>query len=652
MSNSVNVQKEALTREVRELGLLQRSYSQTKGALKSCAKIVVSLTEAVILGGYTPLKAVVVKSVGIAARLFGRQANATHHTRYGVVNSSFGEMRSITTAGPAVNEEAIEEFSSAGRALQLPKAVGINPSSNAQIATYEGISFLPEQSVECSPLIFHPKELVKKSTQFMVDPRERRATHALVSKRSYLRFIATQTVATIKGNTYLIMRVAQLGTLYISKTLVDSMAKNQGMDPASWSYAIVTGLGAKVASDTVCALAHRYLTFRADRRAVEVTKDLESAVECMKVLDAFPQEKGSLEKIVFPLSLLCNEEDKIHFAMPSYKSRTEALDPRREFSAWELPALETFEPALSEEDEIARLEVTRAFFRRDLQFALDLRANGKFLVNISPHMARHLAKMLGAAYLGRYVGVNAAAGASLLVILLKFYPDLFSQLGRPAPFGVQQMQVTRIAKRMGIKKPVHVHTPPRGSLQVCAAPYVTYGVGSGPGRAIITAPSHEAFKEVEEFIFSHEVAHLKKNDNFTDAFVSIGALVGCNLLLDSLGFNPATHLETLVQGVLVSSTARGVKSAVSRRFEARADMLAISSAPAEERALLIKQGIDWLKDMRLKHIALRSQTNIPKLLQLFNKITISPEGDYRLDRDHPSFSARIHALEELGKKSA
>lgn len=651
MSGAVNSNRDVLAQEVQQLGLLHRSYTKTKGALGSCAKIAFSLTEAVLLGGYTPIKAVAVKSLGFVARLFAGQANATHHTRTGIVTSSFGEMRSIRIGGGEVNEEAVEEFCAAARAMQLP-SIGIAPASaSSPLAAYEGISCLPEQSVQCNPLIFYPKKVLKKSTQFMVDPRERHATHALVSNRSYLRFIAMQTAASIKGNTFLIMRVAQLGTFYISKVCVDSFAQAQEIDPASWSYAILTGLCAKVAGDTVGALVHRYFTRRADRHAVESTRDLKSAVECLKVLDAFPQEQNCLEKAVFPLSLLCNEQDKLLFAMPSYKSRIKELDPRGEFSAWEPPALETFEPKMSEEAEIARLQETRLVLRRDLQFAMGVKENGNLLITLSPHLAFSLTKKLGLAYFRRSLGWKALAAVSLCGIFVEFYPGLNPKLGQPSPHSMSQTQVTAIAQRMGIKKPVYVYMHPRDSLQACATPYVAHGVGSGPGHAVINVPPHKEFAKFEGFIFSHEVAHLKHGDGFTNRFVQIGALLGCNLLLDNF-FNPTTHLETLVQGVIVSSTAKRVKSAVIRRCEARADMTAISSAPMEERGALIQQGVDFLNDLRSKELVFRSQTNVPKLLQLYRKIIISPEGDNRLDTDHPPHTARIHALEELRKKSA
>jgi len=142
----------------------------------------------------------------------------------------------------------------------------------------------------------------------------------------------------------------------------------------------------------------------------------------------------------------------------------------------------------------------------------------------------------------------------------------------------------------------------------------------------------------QEFSIAHELFHIKLNDavtiNLLAAAVTLVAAIALTILFPHLPFFSVTMQWT---PLLVGFVAQG---AFSKFCEKRADLLALSvcSEDAKNNAYKLFEGL------RVLHKQHREATNVSILVSLWRRITITPDGDYRLGFAHPSFSERVRYL--------
>ncbi|MBI2743524.1 MAG: hypothetical protein HYX48_06375 [Chlamydiales bacterium] len=655
------VAKEALKAEVHQLGRVQRGYMRIKGVLRSCFNILTSLGEVVIIGSETPVRATAGKAFRSALTAIVRDIQVDGYNDFGRIQRS-GSRTTISSGGGLVNFPLIRTLQSDARYGMGLKGgvVLLGPDVSGVLTSPKSFSFSEDLQISCAAPLFFDSEVVQRMALRLEDPRERRSIHALVSRHEYGRFHGVQALAFIKMNGNLIIQIAELATFYLAKAAGDSAAKNYEIDPATWTFAILTGLCAKGVSELVGAILTRALCYRADRMAVGVTRDPRSAVESLKILKAIPQERNWAERAILPLEILFTSNSKKLMLLPSMESRIKNLDPQGEYSEWEIPSLASLELAISDEEQLKVLVAMRQDLNQELAIALALKQNGSLLLKLGRSEAKRLLKALLLGYFVRsHFGLKAVAIASMATILTNLYPGLLEETSVVIPPAAQralnlspsirswgeELDVSRIAKEMGIKKQIQVRSRSQGgcgSQQTCEAEsaYAARGTSMGPGRALVFSSSTPMPAFYKRFILRHELAHIKHGDTLMVDLAYLVTTLAANTLLDACGCAPTGVFEAAQQGMLIRFAAQGSQTLALTRIEARADRFALLSTPQEERAQLRVEGESSIKELQKMLLQVRNDPSAPLLMRLFRKIQISREGDLRFNFTHPSFSER------------
>ncbi len=630
---------DALRQDVREHTCMARGTLRLKAAAKSCMTLAFSAVEAVGIGSSSPLKAVAIRGYGLFARIFFQQTNVDAYTTFGRKQTS--TFSSTTTCGGIgehdVHDSLIRSLSYRAREMGLSGFALARGSDTSPILIHsEAASFYPEKVLTCHPCLFYTPERGERAAKQTFDPEERRFVRQLSSHWASAEFLGVQSLASIKMNVHLLIVATQLAALFFGKMAADRLAGNLDLDSSGWTFTLFTGFFSKGVATCATSLVHRFFCFRADRAAVEITKHKYGAVQCLHILKNAPKQLTALEKalvyLTHPNLLL----------LPSPEARIRHLDPQGEISAPEYS-----EPVLSEEQEALRLLATRNM----LAPALALRTNVRIIQQLSKQQLKNAVKFLASSYVStRYVGPKITLAMAVFMLYYRLTPRLQEEAlyslppqlrptscSQELPFSPEQTIVTQAAHELGIRKPVQVREQQVGH---CSA----HGIGFGPGQAVIKTTKNTPHNS---FVLRHELAHIRRSDNFLGIDLpALGTFLTLNLLLDS----PEGVLATLAQGAFVMTAVKVVLIFSSRRFEARADIDAVMTAPADQRSALIADGLRFFREERARNRAVRQNQDLPFVLCLLARVETTSAGDTRFDFMHPSLTQRSEALLALQKR--
>ncbi|MEI6243027.1 MAG: M48 family metalloprotease, partial [Chlamydiota bacterium] len=182
---------------------------------------------------------------------------------------------------------------------------------------------------------------------------------------------------------------------------------------------------------------------------------------------------------------------------------------------------------------------------------------------------------------------------------------------------------------------------------------------------------NHASKAEQEFILAHEISHIKKHDSLTRMCTSIlisltarKALLALfpslehyksKILSDVLDWRLAIKLMpislffiSITSPVsLISEIIHKVTFPVFSRWREKCADLSAASVTSKK---VILAGCNFFDKTRKTNIDYRNKPNIPFIESLRRKITISVNGDNRLDMEHPSLQTRVNYLKPLASQ--
>lgn len=639
-----------------KLAEMEKAYAQTtkvKQVLGSCWSIAHKIGEGIYLGFKSPIQGVALRAIGFVANQFKDQV-AARNCEVGHIAFDGG----ITAGGGAgvIDRNIIRTMNWNAKKMGLslkgafPEAgITTRESSTIAVAGTESLSFLPVKAISLNRLLLQDRNEVQRQTKlFRQDSQEKDIVEvmgSLTRKPGYVEFMGTRCLAAIKSNAPLIEKGVELAAFYVAKTAADYATQKSEMDPSSWSFAVVTGLFASSMANLAKRLIVRRHTYKFDREAVKTTEDLQSAVECLRIVGTSNKKLRQSQPGTYRMFQLES------LLLPSEEDRIKALDPDNSIPKTdELELFETQPEPLTpkEQSEYLKLKYFRLSNMKDVQLLVALKENKTLFRQLLKDTTKWCVKTGLISY---GIRQNPIRGL-ILAFLLQSFPKFRAQLNpfnkvNFRPYSNEQSLVNRAAREMEMKEGVEVGLT---KSDLSATPcYCASGYSHAPQR-VVQGPSHSLYKGTEDFIYRHELRHIQENHGLLNPLILCAAALGANSVMDALEILPTDVLSQLAQGVVTYGLARGVQSAASRRFESSADRNAIMKSPPEKREELLKQGIAWLRTMRHNAKIIRNNEDQPLFARLVNKVNISPEGNNRFDIDHPKITDREAALIKIAKE--
>jgi Zn-dependent protease with chaperone function len=214
-------------------------------------------------------------------------------------------------------------------------------------------------------------------------------------------------------------------------------------------------------------------------------------------------------------------------------------------------------------------------------------------------------------------------------------------------------RIAKLAIQMGVNKKLYLLE--RRNMGEAAAQ--AQGMTKIPGRAGIAIHAEyfdELFDEnnIEEidFILAHEIGHITQN--WLPAEIALGTAIPVTAVIIAVAMLilcPPT-LPIIIAAVALCTLTLAVgmpgmvisQIAFSRRNEKQADRAAFEACSKSTTRTVIAN----LKESQRYLQRKRNEERRPFLKRLWRKITISPQGNNRLDLFHPSLSQQIAYLED------
>lgn len=216
-----------------------------------------------------------------------------------------------------------------------------------------------------------------------------------------------------------------------------------------------------------------------------------------------------------------------------------------------------------------------------------------------------------------------------------------------------ESKTKELAKKLGISKPVEL-IEVKGLVMVAQA----LGAEILPGRigiAIDPEIVNSTTKEELEFLIAHELSHIKANDNIRVGVLGLISVI-TTLALSVLFPSLATHFSAPV--ILVSTLLFPISSpaVLIAKIVAYTSLFIFSKWQeecADKRGHCVcsdaaKQAApEFFENIRKSQLAVRNDEEGSCLSKLWNRFSITAEGNSRLDVFHPSTTDRINYLENL-----
>jgi len=185
-------------------------------------------------------------------------------------------------------------------------------------------------------------------------------------------------------------------------------------------------------------------------------------------------------------------------------------------------------------------------------------------------------------------------------------------------------EIKEFMHQQGIRKDlIFIELPP---------PYLAAATGTnispyGTAAVFLRTKFYETDKDACNFAIKHEISHIKHNDAFTMSFVPLVCQLAAAIFgLYYLSFSYAVRLA--VTAGFISNSLFSVWR------EEKADDFAIENSSNEE-----------LKGARRLFIAMQ-EIHIKLSDTFLGSILITPDGENRLDFEHPSLKSRIQKIEK------
>ncbi len=235
---------------------------------------------------------------------------------------------------------------------------------------------------------------------------------------------------------------------------------------------------------------------------------------------------------------------------------------------------------------------------------------------------------------------------------LKLIPGVFAIKLRCQENNVERVKylepiIQELAKKLEFSKPIELMETDNPGLAIGCT-----GVGLFGRAGIIINPEFACDLNLDEleFILAHELAHIKANDylRLCTAICVAGVIstLAASILVPSTAvyFTPAVIVLTKVSSpaaMVGQITSLFVKSIYSKRREKCADLLALSICSNEGK----KAASDFFEKMRQSQLSYRNRNmEDNSFSSLYKKITITKDGNTRLDIFHPSLKERSEYL--------
>ncbi|MBS0616449.1 MAG: M48 family metalloprotease [Verrucomicrobia bacterium] len=490
--------------------------------------------------------------------------------------------------------------------------------------------------IECHPIFFFDKGLIN-DVLTVYDAKERQTIRELRSNKAYTDFVGTQALTAVSENHYLWRESVGLLTLLGSGLLVHYFSSQE--QESSWSFTLLSGLAMKLLADTSKALCNRYLTYRADEKAVEITQDPAAAAACLKLLERAMGEKRSIyDKLLTALWVLLTESGKEEFFSPSFQNRIKNLRSPvftvPDFPEENYPMVDMYR-AVEMYQRVPEVKLYMAIERMGEKGWQLLKEALPYAKKVPPKLFQWYVR--GNMHDPRLLSLMAFGS-----MLMTFYPHLYTQITRFAPQQLSggsvsiapeewQNKIREMAKEMGITKPIWVWLH-----ENAASPHYCRGIGQGPGAAeIMTMPMEGP---MQEFVLRHELAHLYHGDLLKISMIYYSALILTCLGLEALRGPSDSMIDQTMRGALADAIASVAFYAYSRYMESRADKTAIT-ASSSAKGELIQGGVELFRIFQKANLQARDQNAL-------NRLLISEKGENRLDFDHPSLEGRIQELQK------
>ncbi len=633
-----------------ELAVLERVASRTRW-LKEKGKLLFSLTlepyVGYLSGASTPLGIVAFKVCQLYMTLYTSQVVGTTYGRNGAQKLSIIPFTGFAIGGGSndqvPNIDLIKYLENQALKLGITSNIYIDPidPGNSIIRATPSTSFLPYKRIRLTEPLFHPSKFIPGILNHLPDAKARHFVQNITSKAAYGEFLGTRSVVQIAQNTIFKTFGVQTASVLISKLLIDFLSENCRLDSTTLLYALSSGLVIKFCGDLAQAVYSRHLVYSIDKRAVELTGDLQSAVECLHFLEQTTKQTTRLQ-----LLRNCYKEEGVETALaPSYSNRMRALDPEGKFSYTLLDA--TVEPSDDKKLNYYRNSPEIQFYLKCVAY---LKASGALSGSVAVKLIKKLYAWYFSSPLFHFSTLITASAAS-------FYPRELEKLKEHLPEGVTdlfgmrrsfqypftphlQKRVEQIAQEMKIAKEVHVRF-----YNNCSSPFTATGTRIGPGQALVFVDETTYLgmaPNEQEFLIRHELSHIYNNDTLLGTINYVGALLFMSFLFDwSIG-RPDSITGQLTKGALCDLFASILFYLSIRCIEQRADRTAVATCH-DNKDEVAAGGAQYLG--RLKESQRWSRDQIP-----FGSLLISESGENRFDLEHPPLEDRIRELTEPSKR--
>ncbi len=530
-------------------------------------------------------------------------------------NGKISDRNFITSPGNS-NQELIDFLSSNAKEMGIKGRVSIaTPNSTAitqvQIMASSSFSFCPEISFSCHPALFYSKETLKEAKKLCENPEEIELLETIGSNQEYQEFIGACMLSLIKMDSHLYTQIAKFSATFLFKSLIDAGCKKTNITTTGFSYTIASGIAVSLISNLVETFIQNYFIAKADKHAVEITKNPKAAIACLNIFNKLPSI------------------NRLGFLNISFNQRMKLIDSDSPVSL-DLKSEEE-KPPLNDLVKQEIVEQKIKLYQSLFPVKLIREIKGSSL------KAANLALLLGRGLFSAWIfrKVDSKYTLPFLIATQIIFPshieELNSQFWNQSKQNlIAQQRISILAKEMGIEKPIIARSAKNG----IDSDYRAIGTAYGPGNAIVYVPSES---ESNEFALRHELAHVVNNDSLTINTISILTAFTIKSFMNDQG-------SYLLQGIFIKTCQYAVNLGVSRLIEARADKKAIEGA--SDKKLIANLGIEFFKSHLEDNISLRNDPNQPILERLMRKIFINAEGEVRIS-DHPSSQSRIKALEEV-----
>lgn len=639
-----------LRTEAQSLAQTRQTYQRFRAYINEASPSALSTFEAIILGATNPINALIYRVCMTVSALCFRGVYSppmiislgAERTRIGTTEREIVTPQSIKANYPLIR--SLQDNAEKMGLHTLGRGVLGISLDHTEVRT-ESASFQQDKAIICPSIFFYQPEMICTHFRHTEDPKKAELLQ-LVQNPAYPVFLGTQVLAHMQMNTKLLLNAIEIVLMFSVMCIFHGLASTFNIQPGNAAFIMIKGLVSLWIANLIGVFCHRFLTYKADRRAVEVTEDRASAVATLRQLQKV-EERPSLGILILNF-LTFSKTAKRLLSTPSLDSRIQALDPQGKYTSstgLEIPAEQAVEP--SEEQKLKYqieqhkitlkipLIIKELFTKRNLGILKD-----KLLSLIYP---AYLQLMTGFSMRNEF-WILICSTLFLFALITHLFPysierakSLLPSNYKSSLSSTQINHVRAIGREMGVTK----------NIEVLEGEFEAKGVAFGPGSALIFIPKNlDIANEEHTACLRHEIAHILSNDSLTGALLYPLMMSTLNRALDQAGYPCSTLIQKFIQGNLINLATFIAVNSFKRYRESMADAHSVDFAPVNQQESQRKALAKHFRNRARNHLRFLEESKTePVAARLLHHIALTSEGNYRFDLDHPTLTDRAEALE-------